>query len=202
MKLQITLIWRYAFPSTLLLSLLFSCTYVSHAKEPPLIIVTYYSASGNTQKLARAIAEGASQVEGVRVLFAPLDSITPADLEKAEGIILGSPVYNGNPAPEVLAFINSWPFEGRPMKDKIGAAFATGGGISIGEEEVLMSILRGMLVHGMIVTGGEEVEAAFGASAITGEGPFSKKDELDALFTSKGAGLGRRVAGLVLLSQR
>jgi NAD(P)H dehydrogenase (quinone) len=134
-------------------------------------------------------------------MLAPLDSISLNDLEKAEAIILGSPVYNGNPAPEVLAFINSWPFEGRPMKNKIGAAFATGGGISIGEEEVLMSILRGMLVHGMLVTGGEEVEAAFGASAITGEGPFSTAGDLDPLFHSKAEGLGRRIAELVKQKQ-
>jgi NAD(P)H dehydrogenase (quinone) len=170
----------------------------SYAQDHPLLIVTYYSQSGNTERMAKAIADGAAEVQGVKVLLAPLDSITLSDLEKAGGIILGSPVYNGNPAPEVLAFINSWPFEGRSMKDKIGAAFATGGGISIGEEHVLLSILRGMLIHGMLVIGGETVEAAFGASAITGEGPFSPEDGLDPLFIRKGEQLGKRVAALLL----
>ena len=54
-------------------------------------------------------------------------------------------------------------------------------------------ILRAMLIHGMIVMGGEEVESAFGASAITGEGLFAK-EKMEDLFLKKGAGLGKRVA--------
>lgn len=170
----------------------------TYSQSKPLLIVSYYSQSGNTKQLAEAIAEGASMENKVDVLLAPLDSVRTQDLQRAGAIILGSPVYNGNPAPEVLQFINSWPFEGRPMKDKIGAAFATGGGFSIGEEEVLMSILRGMLIHGMMVVGGEEVEAALGASGITGEGPFEGGDGLDPIFIQKGQQLGKRVATLLL----
>jgi NAD(P)H dehydrogenase (quinone) len=98
----------------------------------------------------------------------------------------------------VQEFINSWPFEGRPMKDKLGAAFVTGGGISIGEEGVMLDILRTMLIQGMVVMGGEEVEASFGASAITGEGPF-KGEKIDPIFLAKGVGLGKRVAEKVLI---
>ena len=86
------------------------------------------------------------------------------------------------------------------MKDKIGAAFSTGGGISIGEEGVLLSILKSMLIHGLLVMGGEEVEAAFGASAITDEGPF-QMDSLDPIFLKKAENLGKRVANRVLSFQ-
>ena len=84
------------------------------------------------------------------------------------------------------------------MKDKLGAAFATGGGISIGEEGVMLDILRTMLIQGMVVMGGDQVEAAFGASAITGEGPF-KGEKIDPIFLAKGVGLGQRVAEKVLI---
>jgi NAD(P)H dehydrogenase (quinone) len=73
----------------------------------------------------------------------------------------------------VQEFINSWPFEGRPLKDKIGAVFVTGGGFSIGEEATMFAMIRSMMIHGMIIVGGDELEAAFGASAITGEGDFA-----------------------------
>ena len=195
--IMLSLSWKLL-RSYLSLCLLLTGILPSYAQDQPLLIVSYYSQSGNTERMAKAIAEGAAEVQGVEVLLAPLESISLSDLEKAGGIILGSPVYNGNPAPEVLDFINSWPFEGRPMKDKIGAAFATGGGISIGEEHVLLSILRGMLIHGMLVTGGETVEAAFGASAITGEGPFSGSEDLAPLFIRKGEELGKRIARLML----
>jgi NAD(P)H dehydrogenase (quinone) len=160
---------------------------------PPQILITYYSPSGSTKKLAEAISEGAKSVPGIQVKLLSIEGVTAQDLSQAAAIIVGSPVYNSNVAPAVLEFINSWPFEGRPMKDKIGAAFVTGGGISIGEEGVMLDILRAMLIHGMVVMGGEEVEAAFGASAITGEGPFGS-EKLDELFLKKGFGLGKRVA--------
>jgi len=61
----------------------------------------------------------------------------------------------------------------------------------------MLNILHSMLIHGMIIIGGEETEAAFGASAITGEGEFAGKP-VDEIFLLKAEGLGRRVADLVL----
>ncbi len=168
-----------------------------YGQQKSLVLITYYSQSGSTKQLAEAIGEGARSVEGVEVVVLPIAEVTQQQLIDAQAILVGSPVYNGNIAPTVQEFINSWPFEGRPMKDKLGAAFVTGGGISIGEEGVMLDILRAMLIQGMLVLGGEEVEAAFGASAITGEGPF-KGEKLDSIFLIKGVGLGKRVAEKVL----
>ena len=67
----------------------------------------------------------------------------------------------------------------------------------LNEPELFFDILRAMLIQGMVVLGGEEVEAAFGASAITGEGPFVG-GTLDPIFLAKGFGLGKRVAEKVL----
>jgi len=105
--------------------------------------------------LAEAIAEGAQSVVGVKVKLLPLDQVQTDDLLAASAIILGSPVYNANIAPPVQEFINSWPFQGRPLRDKIGAVFSTGGGISIGEELVMLNLMHSMLIHGMIVIGGD-----------------------------------------------
>lgn len=176
-----------------LIGILILLSFSSYSQNSPSVLITYFSPSGSTKNLAEAIYDGAKSVEGVQVKLLPISEVKSQDLMEATAVIVGSPVYNSNPAPEVLEFINSWPFEGRPMKDKIGAAFATGGGISIGEEGVMLDILQAMLIHGMIVMGGEEVEAAFGASGVTGEGPFAS-GKLDQLFLEKGRGLGRRVA--------
>ena len=167
------------------------------SQESPQVLIAYYSQSGSTKAMAQSIAEGAKSVSGIQVKVLSIDQVTPEDLKKATAIIVGSPVYNANMAPPVQEFINSWPFEGRPLKNKIGAAFSTGGGISIGEELVMLNILHSMLIHGMIVIGGEETEAAFGASAVTGETPFTS-GEVEEIFLKKGFGLGKRVASLTL----
>jgi NAD(P)H dehydrogenase (quinone) len=109
-------------------------------------------------------------------------------------------VYNANVTPEISAFIASWPFDGQPLKDKIGAVFVTAGGISAGEEIVQMNILQSMLVFGMIVVGGPDWTQPFGASAVTGEPPFEvdEQNEISDQFIDKGYQLGERVAKITL----
>ena len=157
------------------------------------ILITYYSKTAHTQSLAEEVAKGASSIPGVQVVLKRIDQTTTKDLLAADAIILGSPVYNANLAPEVVQFMSTWPFEGNPLKDKIGAAFVTAGGISAGEELAQVNILQSMLVFGMVVVGGDDWTSAFGASAITNEGVF-KTENLDKLFLQKGFSLGKRVA--------
>jgi NAD(P)H dehydrogenase (quinone) len=186
----------------ILLSFLFlSLPFLGHGQGQPTVLIAYYSQSGNTKTLAHAVEEGAKSVAGVRVLLLPIDQVSNKEVLEADAIVVGSPVYNANVAPEVQKFINSWPFEGRPLKNKLGAAFVTGGGISIGEELVQLNLLHSMLIQGMLVMGGEETEAAFGASAITGEVPF-QTGKVEEQFLVKARGLGKRVAEMALFLKK
>jgi multimeric flavodoxin WrbA len=72
----------------------------------------------------------------------------------ADAIIVGSPVYNANVTPQVSEFLANWPFESAPMKNKIGTAYATGGGISASEELTQLSILHSMLIFRIIIVAG------------------------------------------------
>ena len=157
------------------------------------ILITYYSKTAHTQSLAEEVAKGAQSIPGVQVKLKRIDQTTTKDLLDADAIIVGSPVYNANLAPEVVQFMSTWPFEGNPLKDKIGAAFVTAGGISAGEELAQVNIIQSMLVFGMIIVGGDDWTSAFGASAITNESVF-KTAQLDKLFLQKGFSLGKRVA--------
>ena len=159
------------------------------------VLITYYSKTAHTQTLAEEVAKGALSIAGVQVVLKSIDQTTRKDLLEADAIIIGSPVYNANLAPEVVQFMSTWPFEGNPLKDKIGAAFVTAGGISAGEELAQVNILHSMLIFGMIVVGGDNWTSAFGASAITNESIF-KTEKLDKLFLQKGFALGSRVATL------
>jgi NAD(P)H dehydrogenase (quinone) len=180
---------RFFLPS--LLFLLFSL--VGYGQVQPTVLIAYYSQSGHTKTMAQAVGEGAKSVANVRVILRTIDQVSSQELREADAIVVGSPVYNANVAPAVQEFINSWPFDGRPLKNKLGAAFVTGGGMSIGEELVQLNLLHSMLIHGMLVLGGEETEAAFGASAITGEAPF-QSGKVEEQFLVKGRGLGKRIA--------
>jgi NAD(P)H dehydrogenase (quinone) len=160
------------------------------------ILIVYYSQTDNTKLMAEAVAKGAGEINGVKVKLCSVDSVYVEDAISANAIILGCPVYNANTAPKIQQFINRWPFKNSPLKNKIGAAFVTAGGISAGEEIVLMNILKSMLIFGMIVVGGDDWRSAFGASAITSEEPFSKS--LDRQFLNKAEKLGKRVADIAV----
>lgn len=162
------------------------------------VLITYHSETGNTERLAKAVAEGAGSVDGVTVKLLTTADTKEADLLKADAIIVGSPVHNANVSTEVQRFISSWPFENEPLKNKIGAVFVTGGGISAGEEIVQMNILQSMLVFRMIIVGGPDWTQPFGASAITSEPPFGthSPEEISEQFLEKGRLLGKRVAGI------
>ena len=191
--------WMHRF---VLLSFLFlSLPFLGYGQGQPTVLIAYYSQSGNTKTMALAVEEGAKSVAGVRVLMLPINHVSTKEVLEADAIVVGSPVYNANVAPEVQRFINSWPFEGRPLKNKLGAAFVTGGGISIGEELVQLNLLHSMLIQGMLVMGGEETEAAFGASAITGEAPF-QTGKVEEQFLLKARGLGKRVAEMAMFLKK
>lgn len=169
---------------------------VTHGYAQANILIVYHSKTGNTEQMARAVYEGATSVEGVVVALKTIEQATIPDILDADAIILGSPVYNANVTPEVQAFISGWPFEDTPLRDKLGAAFVTAGGISAGEEITQMNILQSMLIFGMVVMGGDDWLSPFGASAVVSEPPFDEQQAVAPQFLEKGVNLGRRVAAM------
>ncbi|NIT71791.1 flavodoxin family protein [candidate division KSB1 bacterium] len=185
------------------LSLIFLGLFATNgvSQDRPNVLVVYYSKQGHTKTMAETVADGARSVENVQVKLLSVADADSADVLAADAIILGSPVYNANVAPPVLEFLKTWPFEGAPLRNKIGAAFVTAGGMSAGEELTQMNILHAMLIFGMIVVGGPDWTQAFGASGMTVEPPFDRQPEpgfVEAYFLKKGEALGRRVAELTV----
>jgi len=160
------------------------------------ILIVYYSGTGHTALLADAVASGARGIAGSDVRLLSVDSVSHNDVAWADALIVGSPVHLANISAPIVEFLDSLPFNGE-MRDKIGAAFVTAGGISAGEETVQLAILRAMLVYNMIVVGGPTWTEAFGASAVTVEPPFADTAataSIDSIFVAKGSRLGARVA--------
>lgn len=67
-------------------------------------IVIYYSMTGNTQKIARAIREGMKQ-GGITCDLARLNEVNPGELGNYDLIGLGSPVINQQEPPNINGFI-------------------------------------------------------------------------------------------------
>ena len=161
------------------------------------ILVTYHSLSGNTERMAEAVAEGAKSVPNTVVVLKRVGLVTAEDLFSSDAVVVGSPVYWSNMSGEVKTFFDNWQFKFGvfpefKMKNKVGAAFATGGQVSSGKEVTMLTILAAMLGNQMIVVGGG---GAFGASATTeGDSPGIDKKEL-----ADARALGRRVADVTKL---
>jgi NAD(P)H dehydrogenase (quinone) len=116
------------------------------------ILVVYHSMTGNTAKMAEAVAQGARSA-GADVAVKKAIDTTLDDLLKADGIIIGSPTYYGLMAAEIKQlFDRSSEVRGR-LEDKVGAAFTSSASIEGGNQTALLSILQAMLIHSMIVVG-------------------------------------------------
>ena len=173
----------------------------AHAADPGItVLVAYHSATGHTEKLAQGVADGAKRTPGTRVLLRRVGQVTADELFSADAVIVGSPVYWGNMAGDVKTFFDDWQlkfgvFPDFKMRNKVGAAFATGGQVAGGKELTLLSILAAMLGNQMIVVSGG---GAFGASATTeGQSPGIDEQELGSARD-----LGGRVAEVAWMLKR
>lgn len=130
------------------------------------IAVIYYSATGTTYKLARAIEEGA-QGAGAEVRFRKVKELAPeeaiksnegwtahrletedveeaanGDLEWADAIIMGTPTRYGLPAAQLKQFIDGtgglW--AKGALNDKVFSAFTSVATLHGGHESTLLSI--------------------------------------------------------------
>ena len=164
------------------------------------LLVTYHSLTGHTEKMAKSVVEGAQSVPGTAVRLKRVEKVTAEELFASDAVIVGSPVYWSNMAGPVKTFFDNWQFKfgvfpDFKMRNKVGAAFATGGQISGGKEITMLTILAAMLGNQMIVVSGG---GAFGASATTeGTSPGINDQEL-----AGARALGKRVAEIAWLIKR
>ena len=116
------------------------------------IILVYDSRTGNTEKMAHAVAEGIKET-GVEPVVRKVDEANVDELLQAQGLILGSPVYYGLPTAKIKAFIDeSIKLHGK-LEGLVGGAFCSAGGTHTGSETTIMALLEALMVHGMIVQG-------------------------------------------------
>jgi len=130
----------------------------------PKALVVYDSATGNTEKMARAIGDGIREA-GLDVKVKQVKDTTLADLISAEVIVLGSPTYFCTMSGNMKAFIDkSIQIYPDKLKDKIGAVFTSSDEVAGGNETTLLSLIQAMLMHRMVIIGHQT--GSFGAVSI------------------------------------
>jgi NAD(P)H dehydrogenase (quinone) len=164
------------------------------------VLVAYYSLTGNTEQMAGGVAQGVRRVPSVVAHLKRVDLVSKQDLEAADAIILGCPTYYANIPGKMKEVIDDWSWKMKvDFTDKIGGAFATGGGQVGGKEHVVVSLLMFMLSNRMIVAGPlyqndktGSIWGEVGSAAMTGPlDPGVSENELDSARL-----LGERVARL------
>jgi NAD(P)H dehydrogenase (quinone) len=164
------------------------------------VLIAYHSVTGNTEKMAQGVADGARTVAGTTVVLKRVGDVVTDDLIASDALIVGSPVYFSNMSGEVKTFFDNWSFKfdlfrDRKMRNKVGAAFATGSAVSAGKEFTILGIFAAMFNNQMIVVSGG---GGFGASATTG--PESPGIDEKELATARD--LGKRVAEVAAVVKR
>ncbi|MDG4595328.1 MAG: NAD(P)H:quinone oxidoreductase [Candidatus Contendobacter sp.] len=138
------------------------------------ILVLYYSRTGDTAEMARQVARGVEEVEGMVARLRtvpPVSTVCEAvedevpstgppyasldDLRECVGLALGSPTRFGNMAAPLKYFLDStgelWlkgTLSGRPA-----AVFTSASTLHGGHESTLLTMMVPLLHHGMVLVG-------------------------------------------------
>lgn len=127
------------------------------------VAVVYHSASGRTKSLARAVARGASEIDGTVVHLLSVDDDDKSGepmrilkiLTTADAIIFGCPTYMGSASAQFKAFMDStsavWALQG--WRDKIAAGFTHSAALSGDKLGTLTQLAVFAAQHGMIWVG-------------------------------------------------
>jgi NAD(P)H dehydrogenase (quinone) len=173
------------------------------ASDQAKVLIAYHSVTGNTEKMAQGVADGAKSVAGATADLKRVSDVTTEDLLSADAVIVGSPVYFGNVSGEVKTFLDNWflkfgVFRDAKMQDKVGAAFVTGAAISNGKETAMQAIHAALIMNQMVIVSAGGAFGAYGASATTGpDSPGIDDKKLEGARA-----LGERVAEFAAIIRR
>jgi len=123
----------------------------------PKALVSYYSRTGNTKKMAERIAE-VLEAQGLEVDLKRVEDTAASDFPGYDCIVLGSPTYYGSMAAELKKLLDeSVKFHGK-LRGKVGGAFTSSANIGGGNETTVLDILNALLIHGMVLRGSHQYD--------------------------------------------
>jgi NAD(P)H dehydrogenase (quinone) len=115
--------------------------------------IFYFSGGGNTEAMARAVAEGC-QAAGAQVTLQRVEQADPKKWPDLDAIVLGSPTYFGNMSWQTKKLVDESIAVYQHVAGKLGGAFTSGGGRH-DAERALQALTWALEIHGMkVIEGG------------------------------------------------
>jgi len=177
-------------------------TGIAAAQQQPVvrILIAYYSETGNTEKMAQAIRDGAKSVAGVEVTLQKTADVKDETIPAYDGVVVGTPVHWSNLSAESKRFLDR--LGGALWKAKTtgdgrtAGAFCTGGSVSMGKDVARLSIISALLTMRFIVVGGVDASGfgTLGPQATTG----AADPGMSATELAEGRAFGERFARTTL----
>ncbi len=126
------------------------------------VLILYYSGSGNTQKVAKTVAE-AMRSSGMNITIEEAEKFDVSRLPNYDCIVLGSPTYFSNMAWQVKKVVDESivHYAGGRLKGKVAGIFTSAGTMKDGRDclkmlEVALGYHHGMkVVEGFLRVDGE-----------------------------------------------
>ena len=140
----------------------------------PDVLIVYYSRNGSVARLARQIARGVEEVDGMQARLRtvpPVAAVTstaappvpesgapyvePRDLQECAGLVIGSPTRFGNMAAPLKHWIDGLggDWASGTLVGKPAGAFTSSSTMHGGQESTLLSMMLPLLHHGCLITG-------------------------------------------------
>jgi NAD(P)H dehydrogenase (quinone) len=190
------------------------------------ILVLYYSRGGSVARLARHVARGVGEVDGMRArvrTVPPVSATTQvasppepdegapyvarADLADCAGLLLGSPTRFGNMAAPLKHFIDGLGAEwtSGTLVGKPAGVFTSTATMHGGQEATLLSMMIPLLHHGCVVAGIPYTEPLLSTTR-SGGTPYGAshvagtRDDIEPteVEATLARALGRRIATLAV----
>jgi len=114
------------------------------------VLVVYDSLTGNTEKMAKAVEQGAREA-GANVRLKKANEAKLSDLEWADGIIIGSPTHFGTMSQKTNALITRSAKLLNKLENKVGATFTSSLCTGTGAETTTLSLITAMIQHEMVI---------------------------------------------------
>jgi len=153
---------------------------------PVRILVTYYSQTGNTEKLAQAIGAGAKTVQGIDVTLQKMADVKDAAIASFDGVVVGTPVHWASVSTESRRFLDRLGAGLAATKvwgeGRTAGVFCTGGGVASGKEMARLAMISSLMEMRFVVVGGVDADGfgTLGPQATTGPAdPGVSEKELD-----------------------
>ena len=118
------------------------------------IAILFDTVTGNTEKMAGVIAQGANSIEGIEAKIFSIDDFDGDFVAESKCVILGTPTYKTSCSAKTKVWLDELVSGDLKMGGKIAGAFATANYVHGGGDMAVRTILDHFMCFGMMAYSG------------------------------------------------